>query len=130
MDKQTKVEKPVEDASADTDGVAAPPSSTGTISLRRSKKSGKDSKRDGRKRSPRPPKVIEGAAHPKAHTIPVSLGAMLVTIGVVYGDIGTSPMYVTKALLAGNGGIMSVTDEFVLGALSLVIWTVTLLTTV
>ena len=32
--------------------------------------------------------------------IPVSIGAMLVTLGVVYGDIGTSPMYVTKALLA------------------------------
>ncbi len=66
-------------------------------------------------------------AHP---AIPVSVGAMLVTLGVVYGDIGTSPMYVTKALVAGNGGIMSVNQEFVLGALSLVIWTVTLLTTV
>ena len=55
---------------------------------------------------------------------------MLVTLGVVYGDIGTSPMYVTKALLAGQGGIMTVTEEFILGALSLVIWTVTLLTTV
>nr|WP_239284701.1 KUP/HAK/KT family potassium transporter [Collinsella sp. An2] len=55
---------------------------------------------------------------------------MLVTIGVVYGDIGTSPMYVTKALLAGQGGIMNISEEFVLGALSLVIWTVTLLTTV
>lgn len=33
-----------------------------------------------------------------AHAIPVSLSAMLVTLGVVYGDIGTSPMYVTKAL--------------------------------
>lgn len=65
-----------------------------------------------------------------AHEIPISIGAMLVTLGVVYGDIGTSPMYVTKALLAGNGGIMSVTEEFILGALSLVIWTVTLLTTV
>ena len=62
--------------------------------------------------------------------IPVSIGAMLVTLGVVYGDIGTSPMYVTKALLAGQGGIMTVTEEFILGALSLVIWTVTLLTTV
>ena len=41
-------------------------------------------------------------AHP---AIPVSIGAMLVTLGVVYGDIGTSPMYVTKALVAGNGGI-------------------------
>lgn len=40
------------------------------------------------------------------------------------------PMYVTKALVAGNGGIGSVTEEFVLGALSLVVWTVTLLTTI
>ena len=39
-------------------------------------------------------------------------------------------MYVTKALVAGNGGIGSVTEEFVLGALSLVVWTVTLLTTI
>lgn len=66
----------------------------------------------------------------KSHNIPISLAAMLVTLGVVYGDIGTSPMYVTKALLAGQGGIMQVTEEFILGALSLVIWTVTLLTTV
>ena len=35
-----------------------------------------------------------------AHAIPISLSAMLVTLGVVYGDIGTSPMYVTKALPA------------------------------
>ena len=65
-----------------------------------------------------------------AHAIPVSLSAMLVTLGVVYGDIGTSPMYVTKALVAGNGGITSVNQEFILGALSLVIWTVTLLSTI
>ncbi len=71
------------------------------------------------------------SAHSSSHSeIPISIGAMLVTLGVVYGDIGTSPMYVTKALLAGNGGIMSVNEEFILGALSLVIWTVTLLTTV
>ena len=84
-----------------------------------------------RKKQPRNrPKTVPGAEHPDAHTIPVSIAAMLVTVGVVYGDIGTSPMYVTKALLAGNGGVASVTEEFVLGALSLVIWTVTLLTTV
>ena len=65
-----------------------------------------------------------------SHTITVSVGAMLVTLGVVYGDIGTSPMYVTKALLAGQGGIGTVSQEFILGSLSLVIWTVTLLTTV
>ena len=77
--------------------------------------------------SAKPGDKAAGGTHP---AIPVSIGAMLVTLGVVYGDIGTSPMYVTKALVAGNGGIMSVTQEFVLGALSLVIWTVTLLTTV
>ena len=46
-------------------------------------------------------KAKEAASHA---AIPVSISAMLVTLGVVYGDIGTSPMYVTKALVAGNGG--------------------------
>ena len=75
-------------------------------------------------------KAASVAHSPKANAIPISIAGMLVTLGVVYGDIGTSPMYVTKALLSGQGGIMSVNEEFILGALSLVIWTVTLLTTV
>ena len=40
----------------------------------------------------------------------VSFGLFLVTIGIVYGDIGTSPMYVMKSILEGNGGISQV-DE-------------------
>ena len=75
-------------------------------------------------------KATPAAASAKHGAIPVSLAAMLVTLGVVYGYIGTSPMYVTKAILAGNGGITTVNEELVLGSLSLVIWTVTLLTTV
>lgn len=59
-----------------------------------------------------------------------SLAMVLVTIGVVYGDVGTSPMYVMKSILAGNGGIGNVNEEFIIGSLSLVIWTITLLTTV
>ncbi len=54
----------------------------------------------------------------------------LVTIGIVYGDIGTSPMYVMKSILEGNGGIREVDAQFIIGSLSLVIWTITLLTTV
>ena len=54
----------------------------------------------------------------------------LVTIGIVYGDIGTSPMYVMKSIIEGNGGISNVDPEFIIGSLSLVIWTITLLTTV
>ena len=61
---------------------------------------------------------------------PISAAMMLVTLGVVYGDIGTSPMYVMKAIVNGNGGLLSVSEELILGALSLVIWTMTLITTV
>ena len=57
-------------------------------------------------------------------------GLFLVTIGIVYGDIGTSPMYVMKSILEGNGGIQEVDAQFIIGSLSLVIWTITLLTTV
>ena len=58
-------------------------------------------------------------------------GAMfLITIGIVYGDIGTSPMYVMKSIVEGNGGINNINQEFIIGSLSLVIWTITLLTTV
>ena len=62
--------------------------------------------------------------------IPVSLGAALVALGVVYGDLGTSPVYMTKAVLSGQGGIGHVSEAMVLGMCSLVIWTLTLITTV
>ena len=57
-------------------------------------------------------------------------GMFLVTIGIVYGDIGTSPMYVMKSILEDNGGIQQINESFIIGSLSLVIWTITLLTTV
>ena len=59
-----------------------------------------------------------------------SMGMILVAIGIVYGDIGTSPMYVMKSIVEGNGGIQNVDPDFIVGSLSLVIWTITLLTTV
>ena len=62
--------------------------------------------------------------------IPLSAGMVLVTLGVVYGDIGTSPMYTLKAIMTGNGGLGTMGEDVVLGALSLLIWTITLITTV
>lgn len=62
--------------------------------------------------------------------IPVSAGAVLISVGVVYGDIGTSPMYVMKSILEGNGGLSGSSAILVYGSLSLVIWTLILLTTV
>ncbi|WP_423804343.1 KUP/HAK/KT family potassium transporter [Olegusella massiliensis] len=63
-------------------------------------------------------------------SIPFSMGMVLVTLGVVYGDIGTSPMYTMKAIMEGNGGLKTMSSDVVLGALSLLIWTITLITTV
>ena len=62
--------------------------------------------------------------------IPLSAGMILVTLGVVYGDIGTSPMYTLKAIMSGNGGLFTMSADVVIGALSLIIWTMTLITTV
>ena len=62
------------------------------------------------------------AAHHK-----LSLVGVLVTLGIVFGDIGTSPLYVMKAIVrAGN----PVNAEYIIGAVSCIIWTLTLQTTV
>ena len=58
-----------------------------------------------------------------------SASGLLVAIGIVYGDIGTSPMYVMKSIIHGNGGLLNISPDFILGSLSLVIWTLILLTT-
>lgn len=60
----------------------------------------------------------------------LTLGGILVTLGVVYGDIGTSPLYVMKSVIHGNGGLDNVSEHFILGTLSLVFWTLTILTTI
>ena len=60
----------------------------------------------------------------------ISFGMFLVTIGVVYGDIGTSPLYVMRSIIEGNGGLAGASRELIIGSLSLIIWTITILTTV
>lgn len=59
----------------------------------------------------------------------MTAAGLLIAIGIVYGDIGTSPLYVMKSIVAGNGGIGNVNRDFIVGSISLVLWTVTLLTT-
>ena len=57
----------------------------------------------------------------------VSFAGLLITIGIVFGDIGTSPLYVVKAIISGA----TIIDKLlVYGALSLVFWTLTLQTTI
>ena len=54
----------------------------------------------------------------------------IVALGVVYGDIGTSPLYTMQTFLNGQGGLAHADHEAVLGVLSLVFWSITLITTV
>lgn len=56
----------------------------------------------------------------------VRLIGLLVTLGIVYGDIGTSPLYVMKTIIRVSP---NVTEDYILGALSCIIWTITLQTT-
>lgn len=58
----------------------------------------------------------------------VSFAGLLVTLGIVFGDIGTSPLYTVKAILLGGGENFN--ELLVYGALSCVFWTLTLQTTV
>lgn len=51
---------------------------------------------------------------------------MLVTLGIIYGDIGTSPLYVMKAIV----GEKPINEMVILGALSCIFWTITLQTTI
>lgn len=60
----------------------------------------------------------------------LTISGLLITMGIVYGDIGTSPLYVMKAIIEGNGGLKTIDESFILGAVSLIFWTVTLLTTI
>lgn len=60
----------------------------------------------------------------------ITLGMSIVALGVVYGDIGTSPLYTAQTFLAGQGGLANADREAVLGMLSLVFWSITLITTV
>jgi len=50
----------------------------------------------------------------------------LIALGIVYGDIGTSPLYTVRGVFAHR----AVTEDVVLGTISAVLWTLTLLTTV
>jgi len=56
----------------------------------------------------------------------VSTVGLLVALGIIFGDIGTSPLYVFNSIIKGR----EISEALILGALSLIIWTITMQTTV
>jgi KUP system potassium uptake protein len=60
------------------------------------------------------------------HINKVTSAGLLIALGIIYGDIGTSPLYVFSAII--NGRVIN--ELLILGSLSCIIWTLTLQTTV
>jgi KUP system potassium uptake protein len=60
------------------------------------------------------------------HHHKLSAAGVLVALGIIYGDIGTSPIYTMKFIV----GDRPITEDLVLGAVSCVLWTLTLITTI
>ena len=56
----------------------------------------------------------------------VSFANLVIALGIIYGDIGTSPLYVLNAIIHGR----VIEEKLILGALSCIIWTLTLQTTI
>ena len=64
---------------------------------------------------------LEMSSHNK-----VTSAGLLIALGIIYGDIGTSPLYVLNAIISGK----TVSEALIVGSLSLIIWTLTLQTTI
>jgi KUP system potassium uptake protein len=56
----------------------------------------------------------------------LSAAGLLISLGIIYGDIGTSPLYVFKAIISDR----IITPELILGGLSCIFWTLSLQTTI
>src|SRR5690606_2261680 len=56
----------------------------------------------------------------------LTAGGLLIALGIIYGDIGTSPLYVFKAIVSQG----TINDSLIYGGLSCIFWTLTLQTTV
>ena len=60
------------------------------------------------------------------HVNPLSAAGVLISLGIIYGDIGTSPIYTFRFIV----GEHIITEELIFGGISCVFWTLTLITTI
>src|SRR5436309_15143361 len=70
---------------------------------------------------------VTGEAHHSAMAHPGTAALSLVALGVVFGDIGTSPLYALNTVVEATGGAHS-EPKAILGALSLILWTLIVVT--
>src|SRR5664279_3943088 len=69
------------------------------------------------------PETTAANGHGEAHSTAGFRALLVGSIGVVYGDIGTSPLYALRgAVIAASGPSGIVNPQAVLGVLSLILW--------
>lgn len=56
----------------------------------------------------------------------VTTAGLIIALGIIYGDIGTSPLYVLNEIITGR----AISEKLIIGSLSCIIWTLTLQTTI
>ncbi len=61
----------------------------------------------------------------RSHGHQLSTAGVLITLGIIFGDIGTSPIYVMNAIVSSH----VISKELILGGLSCVLWTLFIITT-
>src|SRR4051795_4907580 len=73
---------------------------------------------------------VAANGHGEAHSTATFKALMLGSIGVVYGDIGTSPLYALReAVVAASSASIDATPQAVLGVLSLILWALIIVVT-
>src|SRR5436190_10336370 len=76
------------------------------------------------------PETAAGDFHADAHSTAGFKALLLGSIGVVYGDIGTSPLYALReAVVAASGPEGAITSQGVMGVLSLILWALIIVVT-
>ena len=73
------------------------------------------------------PRQSQRTARKTRSALPIKAPATVAALGIVFGDIGTSPLYVMSQLTKSAGGV---TPEVILGGLSLLFWSLTLVVTI
>src|SRR5436305_7440562 len=76
------------------------------------------------------PETAAADGHGEAHSTAGFKALLLGSVGVVYGDIGTSPLYALReAVVAASGSAAGVTPQAVLGVVSLILWALIIVVT-
>jgi KUP system potassium uptake protein len=82
--------------------------------------------KDGTGGPPAPTSTVNSADSPSQHNL---LALTLGSVGVVYGDIGTSPLYAFREAVVAAQGTGPLTQNIVLGVLSLILWSLIIVVT-